>query len=774
MKLSLNWIFDHIASTWQEHDIPALMNRFTTTTAEIEHYEFIKIDLDSFTLVTIVSVGVDSVTALSEELQQEIVVPLRASLLKDQLFLLKKNKKQQWAWAQASDFTSQKEGLLPEFFVSQEQRAGSWKDHVEQEDYVITLSNTSITHRPDLWCHRGFAREIAAILGCQLKSERHFLSDYPIAQKTEKSRDNFIFERQTEKCKRFAALSLAEVSYTASLIPMAHRLLRVDSRPINAIVDTTNYVMFDIGQPMHAFDASKLSGKKLMATQAQAGQTLTLLDEQTIALSPENTVICDDTKPLALAGIMGGLESSVTPTTRSLVIEAANFDAAAIRATAHAFKLRTESSTRFEKSLDPLQVTTALVRFLHLLEKNKISFVAQGDIVCLGDEIKPHSFDVMHHCIEKKLGVKVDHEFVLKTLTNLGFDVRMYESKEGVIYKIQVPSWRATKDVSIAEDIIEEVGRFFGFEKIPYELPMLALRPHEVSLAQKVYELKKNFALQAPAREMCNYALYDEEFLASMQWEPDNALRIKNPVSEHMSRLVTSLVPNLFKNIVTNHAQEDVLNFFEWNKIWVTQLGNAFSEYNSFAGIFFDGKSSVDFYHKKYILSALLRMLGINLEWLKTDACLAPWYHPYKTATLLHEGTVVGFAGSVNPGFLGKFLTGDAFIFELNGDLLFEIPPQKIRFTSLPKYQDTWRDISMLAPLAVTVAQLSDTILKVSPLIFDVELIDFFQKEDWADKRSVTLRFFARDEHKTLSSDDIDDIYNCVLKVLAPLKVEIR
>lgn len=780
MKLSLSWIFDHIATSWKDHDIAALINQFNNTTAEIEGYEFITTDLSAFTLVKIDAIQEDTIVGISDELRETIQLPLRPDAQRGMFFLIKKNKKT-WHWAQGQDFFSAKEGFLPNLWVAQADCAGLWKNNFEKEDYSITIKNTSITHRPDLWCHRGVARECAALLECQLLDEKHFLTDYPVTYCNEfeysLAKNSFVLERQTEKCKRVAALYLSHITPFPSLLPIAHRLLRVDSRAINGIVDITNYSMFDIGQPMHAFDTAKLGGKKIFIKLAKGDQKLVLLDGQEITVTNDNVVIDNGSKPVSLAGIMGGLESSVDNTTQSIIIESANFEASSIRRTAQQHKLRTESSTRFEKSLDPLQVVAALLRFLHLLDTYKISYTCQGEIICLGKDIPTGTVEVAHDFIEKKLGVVVAQEFITHTLERLGFDVTVRTEKP-LLYSIKVPSWRGTKDPVIREDIVEEVGRYFGYDNIPAQLPALVMKPCPDVQFQKKYMIKQNLALLASAYEVYNYALYDEEFLKIIHWVPEQTLQIKNYISEHMIRLVTSLIPNLFKTIYNNRAQDTILNFFEWNKVWPCskQPSNSdVQEQSSLAGIFYNEKKSVDFYEKKDQLSMLLKIMGIDVVWQKADHTnLAPWYHPYKTALLYYKSHYIGTAGSVNPGFIAEFLPGDAFIFELNGDALLSSNPEQVIFEPLPKYQDTWRDISMLIPLNLTVQQLCDAIIKTSSTIFHVALVDFFQKEEWHDKRSVTVRFFARDADKTLSTEDIDQIYEQVVKILVPLGVEIR
>lgn len=778
MKLSLSWIFDHIASSWREHDVPVLLQKLHATTAEVEGYEYYSINTADFTVVQITAQAGERYTGFSKELQQEITVISSLSLAHHNFYLLKQEKGG-WRLAQCNDLGGEREEVVPALAISEQEFAGGWKKNFEAEDYIITIGNTSITHRPDLWSHRGFAREVAALLGCHLQDEKHFLTDYPCLNLDEEkdiTNPPLQIELKARECTRLAALYLSSIEWKPSIFPIAHRLIRVDSKPIDALVDATNYVMFDIGQPMHAFDGAFFEDKKLVVTHAHKGDSLELLDGQTRELIASALVITNGLKPLSLAGIMGGAESAVTPKTASLVIDAAHYDATSLRTTASYYKLRTESSTRFEKSLDPMQTTTALQRFLHILDKNSIAYTAQGPLVYRGHDRQPLHVTLSHDMLEKKLGVSIAQEFVLTTLNALGFGVQ-YDAKK-LEYTVTVPTFRA-KDVTIPEDIIEEVGRFFGYDALPHELPRLPLKPAYSDSIEKIYMIKQFLASTAHARELRNYALYDEEFLRIMNWKSDKGLMLKNPLSENMIRLVTSLIPNLFKAILNNVAELNQCNFFEWNKIWpqgdfLTTMYGQMVEVTSCSGIFFDEKNLVNFYEKKDLLMRLFNLLKLDVEWVKADHDFPPWYHPYKTAFLKHDDTILGIAGSVNPGFISPFLHGDAFLFELNGDALLALPSKEIKFTPLPKYQDTWRDISMLAPASVTVQSVIDAIKKVSASIFSVELLDFFQREEWVDKRSLTVRFFARDSDKTLTSDEINTLYTHVVQALEPMGVEIR
>ena len=349
---------------------------------------------------------------------------------------------------------------------------------------------------------------------------------------------------------------------------MAHRLLRVDARPLNAIVDATNYAMFDWGQPLHAFDANTLSAKTLVVQQAHAGQKLILLDDQDITLVDDDLIISDEKKPLALAGIMGGKETAITEKTSSILVEAASFNASTIRTTAKQHKLRTEASTRFEKNIDPQNNVSGLLRFLNILSTHGILFSMPQELVSLGLDVQPLTISVEHIFIERLLGVFLDSDFIQNVLTSLACTVHQEKTARGITYHVQVPTFRSTKDILIPEDIVEEIGRFFGFDNIPKKLPALMMRPSNLTRFHRIGILKQFFSTAAAAHEVRNYALYDEEFLQRLSWEPSSIIAIKNPVSSSYYRLVTSLIPHLLKNVYTNATHKGAYNFFEVNKIW--------------------------------------------------------------------------------------------------------------------------------------------------------------------------------------------------------------
>lgn len=762
MKLSIAWIFDHIQADWKQTDIPKLVDTFNRTTAEIEHFYKVSLDLDLFTLARVISVRPDAVVVESSELKKEISLPYRDDAVEGHLFLVKKEGKA-FQWATVRDWHCNKDGLLPAFYCDEQQCSGSWKKDFEVEDYIIDVDNKSITHRPDMWGHRGFAREIAAILKVPCELLEHFLVDKKIKQydsyNAPKSEQNpFSLDvKDPEICKRFVGFYMDQVEQKPSSLWMAYRLLRVDTRAIDALVDATNYVMLDVSQPMHAFDAQKIASHNIVVRFARNKEKLTLLDGETVELTSHDCVVTDGKNPIALGGVMGGLSTAVTPTTNALFLEAACFDATTIRRTAAQFKKRTEASARFEKSLDPNQNTTAILRFLKLLDQMHVKRNDADEIVSLGKRAQEVEITITHDCIEQKLGTTVSSDFVISMLERLAFAVSFSDG----LYTIFVPTFRCTKDVTIKEDIVEEVGRFFGFESIERILPSREMASFSLNAVLRKRSIKRLLAYSLSMREVYNYAFFDESFLRELQWEPKDTPTIKNPVSENWRRLVTSLIPALLKTVVINKADHDSLRFFEWGRTWTQE--KKIIEQNTLAGIFFDQHATIDFYDAKAYVQRLFDLLEMSVSWKKIDAPDQPWFAPYQSAYLMCNGKTIGIAGKMSQPFLDMVAQGDAFIFEIDADFLLNYKEPVHRFIPLPKYPGIIRDISLLVPLHVIVDELVLLIKQADTYVISVDLIDFFEKEEWKDKRSVTFRFEMRDPEKTLTKKEADAVWDKIV-----------
>jgi phenylalanyl-tRNA synthetase beta chain len=776
MKISIAWVFDHIDTSsirgdWQSIDISNLIARFNQTTAEIEHMQKISVNLDTLNLAQIETISDDS-CLVRNETDTKITLPVRNGLEIGQWYLIKQTDSGA-SWATMQDVGGNRDTLMPALMI-QKSTVHNWKKQFEHIDYIIDVDNKSITHRPDMWGHRGFAREIAALLQLPLKPFGTFLASAEIESYDSESPVHdtskpwsLAIEKGT-KCSRFAAQPINSITYQPSLLWMAHRLARVDARAIDAIVDTTNYVMLDIGQPMHAFDADRLADKRLVVRPAQEGEQLHLLDGQNIKLKQQDIIVSDGEKPVALAGIMGGSHSSVHITTKSIVLEAACFDAVTIRHSAERHKIRTEASARFEKSLDPNQNTYAIRRFLALLKGIVLPQEITEPIISLGRLESPKNIDVSHTFIEQRLGVSLQPAFVVDILTRLDFEV---EETDGT-YRVSIPTFRATKDIGIKEDIVEEVGRYFGYSQIPYELPKIQSKPSDLTSTMRLRTIKQFFAYGCSMRELYNYALYDESFLRTINWQPGKTLTVTDPVSENWQRLVTSLLPHLFKAIAQNSAEHDQLRFFEFGRIW--DIAQTEPEQKKLAGIMFEKKNKIDFYNAKTNLEQLFNMLRLPITWQKVDTPDKPWFTPYQTALLMHNGSKVGVAGKVNPAFLNSITEGDAFIFELDGDFLLHGITQAQRYQPVSKYPDVPRDISVFMPLTAQVDTILASLKNLDERIASVDLIDFFEKAEWHDKKALAFHIIMRDHHKTMTKEDVDIIWNKIVHALEQQGASIR
>lgn len=794
MKLSMRWIFDHIdlgSLKLEDINIKELVDLFSLNSAEIESLDYVNTSLDRLTLAQVKSIDNMQAILYSPELKKEIILPLEKDILLNSVYLVKQDYKNFYR-ATLKDLGSSNTTLLPNVYVSDEDLSGNWKKNFEATDYIIEVSNTTITNRPDMWSHRGFAREFTVLLNKQLLPENKILSHRNIKNysnlqvlKSNVESDNpFIIEIDSGNCayacRRFAGLYFKEIENIPSLLNMATRLLRVNAKPINMIVDLTNYVMFDLSQPMHAFDAKKIESKRILARCAWDDEKIELLDNSEVILNSKDYVITDGEEPIALAGIMGGSSTAVSVKTDSIFLESANFDPVTIRQTSTRIKKRTEASSRFEKNLDPNQNTQAILRFLKLLDDNHVKYKASESIISLGNEYGEKVIKVDYKFILNKLGIEVSVERIEDILVNLDFGIKLEKDikDNSIFFIITVPTFRS-KDIAIKEDIVEEIARFIGYENFAPKLPLRATLPFDISNIMSIRTIKKHMAFGIKMNEAQSYSFFDEEFLKELNYEPKDYLEIQNPQSQNYKRLITSLVPNLFKCISTNIDKLSNLRFFELNRVWFidNEHNNKQAvEFLELSGIFYDHKSQIDFYEHKALINSLFDLLNISIEWKKPDAesTLEPWYDINKTALLVYKDRIIGQAGDVDQIFLNKFVPGYAFIFELDANFLTNIKNQIYKFKPLIKYPEVHFDVSLLINQEVNVDSILKVIKNSNNKIHEVALIDMFHKEEWGKEKSLTFRLTIYDENKTLVKEEIDEVTFSVLSNLRALGAQIR
>lgn len=772
MKISLAWLFDHIDADLRSQNPAALVELLTRKSAEVEGIERVafKFSRELFAVAEIVCVA-DVVNVAIPEWNVKSSLPVRSDIFFPDSVCLVVRDGGTIRWATFADCGSNRDGLMVPLSVAQKLRAGGWKKNVEWDDVIFEIDNKSVTHRPDLWGHHGLGRELAALLQLPFKSDRAFLASLPVQEHGDSCKQSAdlpwrIKNEATAACSRFTATRFTAVEHKASPIAMAFRLLRVGAKPINALVDLTNYVMFDWGQPVHAYDAASVEGNTVIIRFAKEGEQLVMLDGSTIKLAPEDLLIASSSKPMSLAGVMGGIVHSVTAHTKSLLFESATFDAPTIRRTAQRHVLRTEASARFEKTLSRQQATEAVQRFVALAQQYEVKVVVDGPIHAIGSLPAPVTIDVQHDFLEQRAGVSLIADDVVNPLTRLGFTVKVNNG----VYHITVPPFRASKDVGIPEDILEEVVRCYGFERIPQSLPAIRSEPVDPRSRFRLRAIKKYLAHGASMMEQYNYAFIDEAFVRLLETDcaalTDGAVEIINPVSENARRLVISLLPGLLKNVVDGAPNYDQMAFFEVGRVWLPKHG----EKRRLAGIVFNKHGDINFYQWKTVVSEMLSICGV-----RSTTWTSGTNHPLLEATganvvfdLAAKDKACAVVSPIRADVLHKLglpTTATALAMEFDLEPLIQYQAPVVRYQPISKFQESWFDLSFMVPISTTVAVLEHEMRGAHELIKSVALVDFFEKEEWLTQRSLAFRVVCGSDERTLTKDEIEAVRLATIKV---------
>lgn len=760
MKLSLAWVFDHLMVPVRDVDVAQLVRQLSGKTTEIDRFYKLDVHLDDLFYAHVVKIGISDAELECPELGSVFRLSMRADIMPDYWYLVHRTDKNM-SWAHLKDLGAEKDGLMPAVSCGPEALTAAWRTSLNTNDWIIEISSTAITHRPDLWGARGFAREIAAIRGWRLRAlDELVASDIRTHEATTQFHANKEFpytikNNDTKSCARFAALYVDGIQNNISPLKLAVRLACVDIRPINHIVDVANYVMLDLGQPLHTFDADSITSKTLEPRMAIAGQQLELLDGDTIELTGHDFIISDGAQPLSLAGIMGGAHSAVSYETDAVIIESACFDPGMIRNSSVYHHLRTDACMRFEKGLDQNHNDVALKRFAQLMQvTNKVRL---GDIVSLGQRVIDRTIDIKHDYICQRIGPNLGSNEIVRILVGLGFAVEQFGQAADAIYRCTVPSFRGMQSITQPVDIVEEIARMYGFDCIAPELVRWSMVPCDNRRVLAMRDIKNTLAFGARMREVINYPFFDEEFIRVIGYEPTGAVRAKNPLSANVTRLVTSLVPHLMKNVQINKHRADELRFFEVDNIWRAGVDGAPAESLSIAGIWWRNVDQCDFYAGKDLLQPVFDLLGMRVSWRKMSA-QESWQHPHQTARIMHGDVQVGIAGLVDVIFWQRVCVGSAFVFELDGQYVRTYKESVVQMMPLPQYPHTWLDISMLMPVDLSVDAMIGLVRASDVRIYDVQLRDIFEKDEWQNRRSITLRIFSRDPERTLEKRDIDEV----------------
>jgi phenylalanyl-tRNA synthetase beta chain len=759
MKLSLRWIFDHLQGSANSIDINDVSQWIGNRVAELEEITFINRSFDQCVYGQITAIGLTTDIWCSQ-LNRTVNLDNRPDgrIGYGALLIQEDNK---FRWALLSDVGSVRTQMYPLFNYNSED-ASRWKDQVVCQDWILTIDNKSITHRPDLWSHRGFAQELSGALNMPMRPLQELCAFLPAphVNDTDASAGPISIYNTTSACQRFAAIYLSNVNNQLSNLYIIDRLLAIDSKPINALVDATNYVMYDMGQPLHAFDVRAFENKTLYITTSSQNQSLTLLDGTTVQTCADDIVITNGTSPQALAGIMGGQESSIKDSTAGCIVEAACFQGSVIRKTSARVKKRTDASARFEKNIDPTMQYNALARFISVLNDMRIAYTLDLRTVYLGKNPEVQQVFLSYKMLCERIGLTVKISTVESILQSLGFKVNIQDD----VFTITVPPFRGTKESLIPEDIIEEIARIIRFDSIVPVLPQRPMSAFDISTVTRTRLIKQICAFGMHMNELQSYAMFDEQVLDTIKWEPKDAIEVLSPVSENWRRLCTTLVPHMLQAIHKNHMYSTKLAFFEFGRAWYVQDDRPY-EHKKIAAIWYDKYKPVDFYWVQDELDALWDGLGISVKY-QVASKTEPWYTDGQYAHIYHDEYYIGSIGTIDATWATRIFEGYSVAVELDGNYLINYKAPTAQFISPSRYPIVQRDISILVEKTISADSIIAALRAVDSRITSVYIIDRFYKPDMHTSHALTLRILLQDTHGTMIVEDIDSIMHKLTVIL--------
>jgi phenylalanyl-tRNA synthetase beta chain len=628
-------------------------------------------------------------------------------------------------------------------------------------DSIIEIDNKSITHRPDLWGHHGMAREVAAILKHRLEDpvRLDLLPGSAAAIKIDIA--------DLTLCPRYSALVFENVTVKPSPLWLQYRLTAIGLNPINNIVDMTNYIMAELAQPMHAFDADLLKGDTIFIRPAKPREPFRALNEEEYTLDASNLVIADAADAIALGGVIGGLDSAISDKTTRVVLESANFQASSVRKTSAALKLRTDASMRFEKAQDPANTIRGLARAVELLQELSSGIRLVGGVADRKREIPPPApIELTLDWLQRKLGCAIAPSEVRELLERLEFGVS--EPAPGV-FSVAVPSWRATKDITIKDDLVEEVGRMVGYDSIPPKAPLVpAAVPPENAHRRFEHDARNLFA-DLGFTEVYNYSFLSEDDVRRFQLDSGAHVRVTNPIASDQALMRLSLVPGVWKNIAENSKHRDAFRLFEIGQEIHPNDAGRVNEIRHLVAAIYDRHGDG---------AAGLFELKRAAECLMPEAQVCPgdarsFEHPARAADMLWRGEKAGRLFELHPSFVE---TGRAAVLDLDLDVVERLASAEKKYTPIRRYPSSAFDLSVIAGLREHAGQLETRIASFAgPLVESIQFIRQYSGPPLADgQKSVSFRLTVGSAERTLSSEEVGEIRGRIIDGMRELGYELR
>lgn len=635
-------------------------------------------------------------------------------------------------------------------------------DVLPVEDWVFEVDNKSITHRPDLWGHLGLAREVGAMTGRPMKPVADPMPACdadPLTVTVDDPKD----------CPRYMAACFGGIRVAPSPFWIRQRLRAVGLRPISNVVDLSNFVMMALGEPTHTFDRRFIGGDAIRVRRAAEGEAFRTLDGADHVLTAEDLLIADASHGIALAGVMGGENSEIRDDTTDVVLECATFQPGRVRRTAVRHGLRTDSSARFEKSLDPAVAEMAVRLFWRLLREVAPGAVATSRVYDVaGFDRTPLRVRLDPAFITRRLGMEVPASRTRAILENLGFGITV---GFGGAFDVTVPSWRATRDVSSPEDLLEEIGRVIGYDQVPPTPPMAAVDLVPVRpLRAGIRTIKRVLAGDCGLDEVMSYSFDSQAMLARLGYAPDDPVAVANPISSDFRTLRTDLAPNLLAAVERNAQRFAEFGLFEVGRVFRgthVEDGTPWQRYRVGIAMYRRAaKAGED-------AEALLRRLRGAVEHLADRLDLAgtamaegwdgealPWLAPRATLGLTASGRRLGWLTRVHPATLRALdVPGVAVMAELDVEELVAAPVRARRFAPVPRFPSSTIDLSLVAPEALRAEALFRAIREQGgPHLADVELFAIYRGAPIPEgRRSLSFRLTFQAPDRTLSDAEVKD-----------------
>jgi phenylalanyl-tRNA synthetase beta chain len=626
-------------------------------------------------------------------------------------------------------------------------------------DSIIEIDNKSLTHRPDVWAHYGLAREVGAILRRPLLDpvKPGLVPDGPAPIKVAIEDFNL--------CPRYSALVFENVVVRPSPLWLQWRLEAIGLNPINNIVDVTNYILAELAQPMHAFDADLLHGDTIYVRPAPAGAVYVALNEQSYTLDPTNLVIADARGPVALGGVIGGLDSAINERTRRIVLESACFSASSIRKTSAKLKLRTDASIRFEKAQDPENTVRGLARAVELF-----AAVAPGIRLVggLADQRKqapaPPPITLPLNWLDKKLGRKVPAKEVRDILERLAFGVTEPARR---VFSVTVPSWRATKDISIKDDLVEEVGRMVGYGSITPVSPLMPVAPPPDDPERLFHRQVRSVMTQQGFTEVSNYSFLSEEQASALGFDPAEHVRVANPIAADQSLMRLSLLPGIYRNILDNARHFETFRLFEIGReIHKRAEGLPDEVPHLVVALYGPGDGTSGLLEVKRAAECL--MPGVEPR----PAPPRPFEHPARVAELAWQNETVGRLFEFHP----SMVDGRAAVLDVDLRLVERLRPRERRFRPIRRFPASAFDLSVVAGVREPVGSLRKRIVEFAGEQLDsIEFLRQYSGPPIPEgMKSVSFRLTVAAADRTLSLEEVGLIRARIIDRMQELGYELR